>query len=74
MTKTLTLNVATIASVAAVHAIGGVGLGMWLSGRVSANRRRKVAFALMTLAATLHIPMRRAVMRGRDSDGTTLSA
>jgi hypothetical protein len=53
MRNTFTLNFSTIAFVAAVHAIGGIGLGMWLSDRVPAGRRR-TALALMALGAILH--------------------
>ena len=74
MKKTFTLNVRTIGFVAAVHAVGGVGLGMWLSSRVPVRRRRTIAFTLMVLGAILHVPMRRGVMRGMQSDGKVLSA
>jgi hypothetical protein len=66
MKDTFTLNFSTIAFVAAVHAIGGIGLGVWLSEHVPARRRRPVALALMTLAVAMHVPMRQAVMEGRD--------
>jgi hypothetical protein len=54
MRNTFTVNFSTIAFVAAVHAIGGIGLGMWLSDRVPAGRRRTAALALMALGAILH--------------------
>ena len=74
MRNTFTVSFSTIAFVAAVHAIGGAGLGMWLAGRVPVRRRRTIAFTLMALAAMLHVPMRRAVMRGRHNDGKALGA
>jgi len=72
MRNTFTLDASTIGFVAAVHAIGGIGLGVWLSDRV--RRRRIVAFTLMALGAALHVPMRRAVMRGRQRNGKLLGA
>jgi len=63
--KAFTLDFSTIAFVAAVHAIGGIGLGLWLSDRVPSHRRQTIGFSLMTLAAALHVPMRAAVMRGK---------
>jgi hypothetical protein len=72
MKNTLTLNISTIASVATVHAIGGIGLGIWLAERIPVSRRRAVGFSLKVSAATLHVPVRRAVMRGRRNVGTAL--
>jgi len=74
MRNTFTLDASTIGFVAAVHAIGGIGLGVWLSDRVPVRRRRIVAFTLMALGAALHVPMRRAVMRGRQRNGKLLGA
>ena len=63
--KAFALDFSTIAFVAAVHAIGGIGLGLWLSEHVPPHRCRTIGFSLMTLAAGLHVPMRAAVMRGK---------
>ena len=63
--KTFTLDVSTILFVAAVHAVGGVGLGLWLAPHVPLDRRRLLGFSLMALAVGLHVPMRSAVMRGQ---------
>jgi hypothetical protein len=73
MKNSFTLNMSTVAFVAAVHTIGSSGLGMWLSARVPIRHRRTIAFTLMALGATRHVPMRRAVMRGRQRDGKALS-
>jgi hypothetical protein len=62
MKNSVSLDLSTVAFVAAVHAIGGIGLGIWLSDRVPIRYRRTIAFTLMALGATLHVPMRRAVM------------
>lgn len=74
MKSRFTLDFSTIAFVATVHAIGGVGIGMWLSERVPVGRRRPVGLALMALGAALHVPMRRTVMRGRQSDRKAVGA
>ena len=65
MKNTLTIDFSTVAFVAAVHAIGGIGFGMWLAAHVPVRRRRTVGLALIALGAALHVPMRRAVVRGR---------
>src|SRR5689334_22695801 len=65
MKNTFTLGLRTVAFVAMVHAIGGIGLGVWLAEHIPVRRRRRVALALMALGVTLHVPMRREVMRGR---------
>jgi hypothetical protein len=74
MKNSFSLNMSTIAFVAAVHAIGGSGLGMWLAGRLPMSRRRTVGLSLLAVAAVLHVPMRRAVMRGRQNNAKPLSA
>jgi hypothetical protein len=65
MKNTFTLDFSTIVFVAAVHAVGGIGIGMWLSERVPARSRGSIALALIALGAGMHVPMRQAVMRGR---------
>jgi hypothetical protein len=74
MKNSVTLDISTIVFVAVVHAVSGVGLGLWLSDRVPIRHRRTIAFTLIALGATLHVPMRRAVMHGRQRDGKALSA
>jgi hypothetical protein len=46
----------------------------WLSEHVPVRRRRTVAVAFVALGVALHVPMRRAVMRGRQSSGKMLGA
>jgi hypothetical protein len=74
MKNAFTLNMSTIVFVAAVHAIGGVGLGMWLAQRLPLSRQRSIGLALMAGGVALHIPMRRAVMNGRRDNTKPLAA
>jgi hypothetical protein len=62
----LVLNVPTFGFVVATRAALGVGIGLLLSERLSAERRRQLGFMLVGLGAATTVPALMAVMRGRN--------
>jgi hypothetical protein len=64
--KTLALNLPTFGFVVATRAMLGVGIGLLLSGRLSAERRRAVGLTLISIGAVTTVPAVAAVLRARN--------
>ena len=63
--KTLALNLPTFGFVVATRAMLGVGIGLLLSERLPAERRRAIGLALVTIGAATTVPAIAAVLRAR---------
>jgi hypothetical protein len=63
--KTLALNLPTFGFVVATRAILGVGIGLLLSERLPAERRRTIGLTLVSLGAATTVPAIAAVLRAR---------
>jgi hypothetical protein len=63
--KTVVLNLPTFGFVVATRAMLGVGLGLLLSERLSAEQRRAVAFTLIGVGVITTVPALFAVLGGR---------
>ena len=63
--KTLALNLPTLVFVVATRAMLGVGVGLLLSSRLPAERRRAVGLALVTLGVATTVPAIAAIRRAR---------
>jgi len=61
----LILNFPTFGFVVATRAMIGAGLGLLLSDRLNADRRRAVGATLLAVGAATTIPALFAVLRGR---------
>lgn len=64
--KTLALNLPTFAFVVATRAMLGVGIGLLLSERLPAERRRALGIAFVSIGAATTVPAIAAVLRARD--------
>ena len=64
--KTLTLDLPTFGFVVATRAMLGVGIGLLLSDRLPAERRRAVGLTLITIGVVTTVPAIAAVLRSRD--------
>ena len=64
--KTFTLNLPTFGFVVATRALLGVGIGLLLSERVPAERRRTIGLALVSIGAATTVPALAAVLRARN--------
>ena len=64
--KTLALNLPTFGFVVATRAMLGVGIGLLLSERLTAERRRTVGLTLVTIGAATTVPAIAAVLRARN--------
>jgi hypothetical protein len=64
--KPLALNLPTFGFVVATRAMLGVGIGLLLSGRLSAERRRAVGLTLISIGAMTTVPAVAAVLRARN--------
>jgi hypothetical protein len=64
--KTLALNLPTFGFVVATRAMLGVGIGLLLSLRLSAERRRAIGLTLVAIGAATTVPAIAAVLRARD--------
>jgi hypothetical protein len=62
----LVLNLPTFGFVVATRAALGVGIGLLLSERLPAQRRRALGLILVALGAATTVPAAMAVMRGRN--------
>ena len=65
---TLSLNLPTFGFVVATRAMLGVGIGLLLSERLPAERRRAVGLTLLAIGATTTVPAIAAVLRARDKE------
>lgn len=65
--KEVTLNIPTFGFVVATRAALGVGLGLLLSSRIPASRRRAVGMTLVGIGATATLPAVMAIRRGMRS-------
>jgi hypothetical protein len=65
--KTLVLNLPTFGFVVATRAMLGVGIGLLLSERLSAEQRRAVAFTLIGVGVVTTVPALLAVLGGRET-------
>ena len=63
--KTLALNLPTLGFVVATRAMLGVGIGLLLSSRLPAERRRAVGLALVTVGLATTVPAIAFVRRAR---------
>ena len=63
--KTLTLNFPTFGFVVATRALLGVGIGLLLSERLPAERRRAIGLTLVSIGAATTVPAIAAVLRAR---------
>ena len=59
------LSIPTFGFIVATRAALGVGLGLLVSSRMPASRRRTVGAALVAIGAATTIPAVRRVMRGK---------
>jgi hypothetical protein len=64
--KTLALNLPTFGFVVATRAMLGVGIGLLLSLRLPAERRRAIGLTLVAIGAATTVPAIAAVLRARD--------
>ena len=64
--QTLTLKVPTFGFVVATRALLGVGIGLLLSERLPAERRRRLGLALVSIGAATTVPAIAAVRRARN--------
>jgi hypothetical protein len=62
--KDIVLNLPTFAFVVVTRAALGAGVGLLVSGRLSAARRRALGTTLVAIGAATTIPAAFAVMRG----------
>jgi hypothetical protein len=72
--KTLALNLPTFGFVVATRAMLGVGIGLLLSGRLSAERRRAVGLTLISIGAVTTVPAVAAVLRARNRQSLDTAA
>ena len=63
--KTVELNLPTFGFVVATRAMLGVGIGLLLSDRLSADQRRAVALTLIGVGVVTTVPALFAVLGGR---------
>ena len=63
--KQVVLSIPTFGFRVATRAALGVGLGLLVSSRMPASRRRQVGAALVAIGAATTVPAVRKVMRGR---------
>jgi hypothetical protein len=61
--KSIVLNVPTFGFIVATRAALGVGVGLLLSERVPAERRRRLAATLIAIGAATTVPAARSVLR-----------
>jgi hypothetical protein len=61
--RTLALNLPTLGFVVATRAMLGVGIGLLLSERLPAERRRAVGLTLVAIGAATTVPALAAVRR-----------
>jgi hypothetical protein len=61
---TFVLNVPTFGFAVATRAAIGVGVGLLLADRLPADRRRRLAIALLTIGAATTVPIVNAIIRG----------
>ena len=64
--KTLALNLPTFGFVVATRAMLGVGIGLLLSERLPAERRRALGLTFVGIGAATTVPAIAAVLRARD--------
>jgi hydrogenase/urease accessory protein HupE len=64
--KTLALNLPTFGFVVATRAMLGVGIGLLLSERLPAERRRVIGLTLVTIGAATTVSAISAVLRARE--------
>jgi hypothetical protein len=72
--KKLVLNVPTFGFVVGTRAMLGVGIGLLLSDRLPADRRRHIALTLISIGAATTVPALVAVLRGRAAATNALAA
>jgi hypothetical protein len=74
--KSVLLNLPTFGFIVSTRAALGVGLGLLVSARMPAERRRAIGAALVAIGAATTIPAAIAVMRSsrRSTPGTMRSA
>src|SRR5262245_44882026 len=72
--KKVVLNFPTFGFVVGTRALLGAGLGLLLSDRVPADRRRHIALTLIGIGAATTVPALIAVLRGRATAANTLAA
>ena len=61
--KKLTLNVPTFGIAVATRAALGAGIGLLVSGRIPAERRRQIGLALVAIGAATTVPVVLAILR-----------
>jgi hypothetical protein len=64
--KTFALDLPTFGFVVATRAMLGVGIGLLLSERLPAERRRAIGLTLVTIGAATTVPAISAVLRARE--------
>ena len=72
--KKLLLNLPTFGFVVGTRAMLGVGIGLLLSDRLSADQRRRLAVTLISIGAATTVPALIAVRRGRAAATNLLAA
>jgi len=65
--KALVLNLPTLGFIVVTRAMLGVGVGLLLSERIPAEKRRAVAVTLLAVGAATTVPAVMAVLGGRRS-------
>jgi len=68
MAKTVELNFPTFGFVVATRALIGAGIGLLLSERLQADRRRKIGLTLLGIGAATTVPAVMAIVRGRKDE------
>jgi hypothetical protein len=64
--RTLALNLPTFGFVVATRAMLGVGIGLLLSERLPAERRRALGLTLVGIGAATTVPAIAAILRARN--------
>jgi hypothetical protein len=62
----LVLNFPTLGFVVVTRAMLGIGIGLLLSERLPAERRRSIGLTLATIGAATTVPAMAAVLRARN--------
>jgi hypothetical protein len=70
----LVLNLPTFGFAVATRAALGVGIGLLISEKMSAENRRRVGLALVAVGAATTIPVVRAVLRSTNEARSTALA
>jgi hypothetical protein len=69
-----TLNLPTLGFIIGTRVMFGIGVGLLIAGRLSADHRRRAGLALVSAGAATTVPAIAAVLRGRQPGRPVLAA